>query len=37
MEGDRQPLSRRNLAIDDTPGTRGTRGSDAESDGDKQR
>jgi len=34
MEGDRQPLSRRNLAIDDTPGTRG---SDAESDGDKQR
>jgi len=34
MEGDLQPLSRRNLAIDDTPGTRG---SDAESDGDKER
>jgi hypothetical protein len=34
MEGDRQPLSRRNLAIEETPGTRG---SDAESDGDKQR
>jgi hypothetical protein len=34
MEGDLQPLSRRNLAIEETPGTRG---SDAESDGDKQR
>jgi hypothetical protein len=34
MEGDRQPLSRRNLAIEETPGTRG---SDAESDGDKER
>jgi len=34
MEGDRQPLSRRNLAIEETPGTRG---SDAERGGDKQR
>jgi len=34
MEGDLQPLSRRNLAIEETPGTRG---SDAESNGDKQR
>ncbi|MET3151962.1 UNVERIFIED_ORG: hypothetical protein ABIC77_003216 [Stenotrophomonas geniculata] len=34
MEGDLQPLSRRNLAIEETPGTRG---SDAESGGDKQR
>jgi len=34
MEGDLQPLSRRNLAIEETPGTRG---SDAESDGDKER
>ncbi len=34
MEGDLQPLSRRNVAIEETPGTRG---SDAESDGDKER
>jgi len=34
MGGDLQPLSRRNLAIEETPGTRG---SDAESDGDKER